>query len=441
MRTSNDLLREARERTPSTTRPGQCLSRAELAQIVTRILYPPECQQVSPFNSNYLGKLKLGTIRFPQDAYRCALRTALDVDSDEELGFHPTDPTTYADNTPILRINMTGTAQAGPGLLALLADTEPELRSGRIGPEHLDLITSTTDLLRTWDTTHGGVGVGRHLADPHLRRLARLLAFRDPDGLNRALHRALADLAQTVGFMLFDAHEHPAARNRFTFALHCANLADDQPLQATILANLARQAIWCGQPDAGLTYAETGLVRADRLGPTHRAMLHTVRARALAHLPDRARAALAAVKTADNTFTLTNPHPNTPTTDHYNQAGHHGETGQALFDITTRSGLPTDAAERLRFAVEHHPPTHQRAKALAATTLAILALLHDDPQQGAQAGTAAVAHAQQVRSMRVRDQLLTLHQHTHRYTGIKAIDTLRQRIESTVGSAAVGTRP
>jgi hypothetical protein len=50
-----------------------------------------------------------------------------------------------------------------------------------------------------------------------------------------------------------------------------------------LLCDMARQEIWCcdpdGDPDAGPEYVEMALVRADRLTATERAMASTVRGR------------------------------------------------------------------------------------------------------------------------------------------------------------------
>ena len=89
MSTPNDLLIEARERQPSPKHPGECLSRPELAQLVSETLYAPDQVRRSPFNTNYVGKLERGEIRWPDARYRAALREVLGVATDADLGFDP----------------------------------------------------------------------------------------------------------------------------------------------------------------------------------------------------------------------------------------------------------------------------------------------------------------------------------------------------------------
>ena len=92
----------------------------------------------------------------------------------------------------------------------------------------------------------------------------------------------------------------------FGFALGCAEQARDWPLRAEMLSSMAKQAIWSGQPDDGLTLAEQALVRADRLTATGRALLHTDRARALAKMR-RVQETLTALGAADEHFARSTP--------------------------------------------------------------------------------------------------------------------------------------
>ena len=53
----------------------------------------------------------------------------------------------------------------------------------------------------------------------------------------------------------------------------------DWHLRAMLLCDMARQEIWCADPDTGPEYVEMALVRADRLEATERVMASTVRGR------------------------------------------------------------------------------------------------------------------------------------------------------------------
>ncbi|MGH3828728.1 MAG: hypothetical protein ACRDQX_16395 [Pseudonocardiaceae bacterium] len=80
----------------------------------------------------------------------------------------------------------------------------------------------------------------------------------------------LGDLAETTGTLAFDADTHDDARQVFSFALGCAEQAEDWHLRATVLSTMAVPAIRTGRPDEALTLAELALVRADdRHAATH----------------------------------------------------------------------------------------------------------------------------------------------------------------------------
>ncbi|RGC65491.1 hypothetical protein C5N14_28215 [Micromonospora sp. MW-13] len=155
-----------------------------------------------------------------------------------------------------------------------------------------------------------------------------------PPSLQADLHTAMAQLAGVVAFMLFDAYEHADARRRFAFALQCAEIGGNWHQRAVLLAD-----------------------RADRLTPTERAMLHTVRARALAKFgPTRAQEVFAAVGAADEAFAHSQPSEDPPWMRFYDDAQHHGDTAHALYDVAVSTTLATEADGRFRHSVTHRAP-------------------------------------------------------------------------------------
>ena len=113
-----------------------------------------------------------------------------------------------------------------------------------------------------------------------LRWAAGLRNATCPDRLRSELFSALGDLADVAGYLAVDAGADEQANRVYRFALACAEQADDWPLRGEILSSMTKHAIWTGQPDKGLTLAEQGLVRPDRLTAAGRSTLHTDRARA-----------------------------------------------------------------------------------------------------------------------------------------------------------------
>lgn len=188
------------------------------------------------------------------------------------------------------------------------------------------------------------------------------------------------------------AGQHDDARRRFSFALQCTDVGGNWHQRAMVLSSMARQAVWCGQADEGLTYVEMGLVRADRLTATERAMLHTVRARALAKLGSpRVQDALSAVGAADEAFAASQPAEDPPWMRFYDHAQHHGDTAHALYDIAIHTPLKTEAADsRFRYSVQHHEPEFARSRAISRTKLASLTMTHGDPHEAAAIGQTAL---------------------------------------------------
>lgn len=88
MRERNQLLRAARERTPSRQVPGEALSRREVAEAANAWLYE-KTKKTTAFDANYVAKLERGVVRWPSAYYRAGLRAVLGVATDAELGLCP----------------------------------------------------------------------------------------------------------------------------------------------------------------------------------------------------------------------------------------------------------------------------------------------------------------------------------------------------------------
>ncbi|MGH3831432.1 MAG: hypothetical protein ACRDRS_13460 [Pseudonocardiaceae bacterium] len=163
----------------------------------------------------------------------------------------------------------------------------------------------------------------------------------------------------------------------YRFAVACAEKAKDWPLRAEALSGMAVQAMWTGQPDDGLTLAELALVRADRLTPTGRAVLHVDRGRALAKMR-RVDEALTAIGTADEHFTHFTPGNEPPVMAFYNAARHAYLTGHSLVDLAMLGRDPGEATHRLAAAAAAFSDTNNtRSRAICLTKLATLTRIRE----------------------------------------------------------------
>lgn len=155
----------------------------------------------------------------------------------------------------------------------------------------------------------------------------------------------------------------------FRFALASAEKAGDWHLRAKILSSMARQAIWTGRPDEGLTYAA---------------------------------------------------------------AQHAGDTGHALFDVAVLGRSPEEAGRRLAAAVAGHDAVFARSRAISQTKLASLTMAAGDPVEAAVIGAAALDAAGTIRSRRSVDDLRELVRYANRHQNVTEVAELRHRITTVV---------
>lgn len=435
MAVGNERLRAARERTASLANPGECLSRQELAELANEHVWRHH-GEAAAMDAGYLGKLERGAIRWPGRLYREALRAVLGAPTDAALGF-ANERRAVVTLSPTRRATALRAEALGPGGLALapvldlLEGHAPTPVPARVGASEVAQIHAAAHVFASWDHLYGG-GLCREAVLAQLRWSARLLVqARYADRHRAPLLSAVGYLAHTFAFMAFDAYAHDDARQIFGFALGCAEEAADWHLRAKVLSSMARQAIWTGRADDGLTLIEYALVRADRLTGTERAMLHTAHARALAKM-GRIADALAAVGRADDAFTAAQPAGDPPWMAYYDGAQHNGDTGHALFDLAVRGHPPRAAHERLAAAVAGHTDAYHRSRAISRIKLASLVMATGDPQHAAALGHRALDAAASIRSNRATDDLRELARYCGPHAAVSDVVDLRRRITTTV---------
>lgn len=290
--------------------------------------------------------------------------------------------------------------------------------------------------MRRWCSVAGdsryGSGLVREAVTAQLRHCVELLSARCTARVRTEMFTAVGYLAHVTGFMAFDAYAHDDARRMFRFALSCAEEAGNWHLRAKVLSSMARQAIWCGDLDSGLTYTELALVRADRLTATERAMLHTARARALAKF-GRVQDTASAIGLADDEFSQSRPLEDPPWMAYYDSAQHHGDTGHALWDTAAAGHFVSEARQRLTVAVAGHDAGHARSRAISQIKLASLTMAVGDPAEGAVLGDRALEWVGPVRSCRAADDLRDLRRLGRPHAHLTDVAALCERIGAAVG--------
>lgn len=377
-----------------------------------------------------------GERTWPDPKYREAFRHVLGVDSDHQLGFvnqrasHALsragvgeDPLRLSDS-----LRAAGDVTAPVTLADLVEITEPTPIPARVGKIEIAQIFDTARMFDTWDNTYGGVLV-REAVAAQLRYAVALLDARCSQSNRIELFSAVGFLANTSAWMAFDSHAHNDARRMQRLALRCAEEAGDVHLRAEVLSCMARQEIWCGDPDAALTLTELGLVRADRLTPTERASLRVIRARALAQL-HRVEEAVRAVGEADESFSSRSPGDDAFFMTYYDDAQLGGDTGHALYDMALHGRFVGEARARLQTAVSGYGDMYVRSRALAHLKLASLVMATGDPGEAIVIGHAAVDEAARVRSRRMGVYLRELDSLAASNGSLDGVTRLRRRLMS-----------
>ena len=424
----------ARESTQSPDHPDECLSRQEVADQANTWIWEHHNKKYD-LNSKYISKLEQGVIRWPDTLRRAAFRAIFKVSKDSELGFvnaraRSCRAVVKLDDVKRRKLleNATGVGalaleEAVAALLEVLGISKPPPIPRRIGVTDIEQIRSATQVFGSWSSTYGG-GLVRDAAMAHLRRSARLLKEAVcSEQLRPELFSAVGYLAATAGYLAEDTGAPEQGRRVYGFALYCAEQAKEWNLRAEVLSSMAKLEMRAGQPDEGLTLAELALVRADRLTPTYRTLLHTDRSRTLAKM-HRVQESLRAIGTADEHFTdVTNDPPS-----FYTAARHNQLTGASLADLAMLGRDPGEATNRLTAAAADHAADEVRSRALCLAKLASLTMVTGDPLQAATIGHQALEVTDSIHSYRAAEELRDLSRYAIAHQHLEEVEHLRHRI-------------
>ncbi|MBC6448218.1 hypothetical protein [Actinokineospora xionganensis] len=190
-----------------------------------------------------------------------------------------------------------------------------------------------------------------------------------------------------------------------------------------------------GRPDDALSFAENALVRADRLTPVVKAVMHTRHARALGLAgPQREIDCLTATGQAQDAFARDGgDEPDWIT--YYGPAHLERDLGRALLHLAVNGGDHTAAQGHLVAAIDRFPQQHSRGKTLAVANLAHLTMARDDPNHAATLGHSALDGLGPIRSDRVFEALRQLRVAGRRHRTIPVVRELNARIDRVLKPA------
>jgi hypothetical protein len=448
---ANGHLRRRREAITSPSRSGLPMTRAELAAAVNQYVWKTTGTHCH-LDADTLARYERGQIRWPGAMYRDGLRAVLGVETDADLGFFPTRrgktavptgqalarqavaPDELADPVNRRQFLQTLTAAGMTASLDSFARELDLLTPARVVTEaDIARLRAAGEFFTSWAHVHGGQEIGQAVS-AEMSRAVELLKTSCPPRLKAKLLTAVGQLGVATGSLLFDAHQHPLSERILAFATACAEEGNDWNLRAKALSWRARQAVWVGDVDGGLTFAQLGLVRPDRLTATERAMLHTAVARAHGRLGD-IPATLRAIGDADDAFADADPANDVPWMAYYDHAQHSGDTGHALYELAVHGVHIEEASGRLATAIANHPDIYIRSRSFSGFKLAALTMHSGDPHEAVQVAQNAVRDAAGVRSQRVRRTALEIVAPARRHRTNEIVAPLLADLR-TVGTAA-----
>lgn len=395
-------------------------------------------------DADYVSKLERGVHRWPGKGYRRALRAVLGAQTDLDLGFYSTrakaanvvdrssgaaggsDDVKRQAFLRALAATVAGVAVGDPAAEAMAMAASGDVPA-RVGAADIQQVDHAINLFGEWQDLYGG-GICKDAIAGQVRWATALLNANATGKVKDDLYRSVGFLVDIAGWGAFDAGDHESARRYFQLALSCAEHADDWGLRANVLSDMARQAIYVGGLDDGLSLIELAQVRQDRQTATVRAMLSTVHARALAKV-GRGEDGYGAVLAAEEHFSNRKPNDDPPWITYFDAAELAGDAGHALLDVALTGQHLDDARRRLLRSVDAYSPSHARARAFSLGKLAILELNVGDASRGVAYGEQAVSAEAPLKSRRAHDDLGKVRAALTKHPDVGGAASLRSRID------------
>ncbi|UUU37595.1 hypothetical protein [Streptomyces sp. NBC_00162] len=262
-------------------------------------------------------------------------------------------------------------AAAGGAALGLtgIGTAMPAAAAGgpRVGTHTVTDLRSGLASLYGLDDRFGGATVGP-LATAHLARVQRLIDTGSyPDTIGRQLRLISGETAEHVGWLAFDAGDHPRARRYWTQARDTATELRDDSLAVLVLASLSLLELREERPRDGLDHARrASVLAAPWAPPSLMSILATREARALAMLGDSASARTTLASAARLYEKDRGSRPAPDWTLFHGPA----ELAAAQAELFTAAGHHKAAVTWLRRSLERQEVTYARNEALHRGRLA-----------------------------------------------------------------------
>jgi hypothetical protein len=292
-----------------------------------------------------------------------------------------------------------------------------------VGTADVHALAATSKHLMSLDGRCGG-GAVRQAAESHLRYVALpLLHGSYSDATGRALFAAVAYLHNILGWTACDEADYEAAGTHLRTAIRLARIAEDAPVLATAVTDLASVARWAGHPREALRLAEAAREPGARQLPA--AMLARAacqEAMAAAEMGDAATARRA-MSTAESALDAGRPEREP---DGHALAGWWDDPQLQSELVYAEADLGNTAGVLRRAAQVPQTSAFARRNAVIAAVTARAHFQDGDDAQGLARAETALAAAGPLSSTRTLTHLKKLQPHLQRIAAPAAADLHRR---------------
>ncbi|PYC85364.1 transcriptional regulator [Streptomyces tateyamensis] len=280
----------------------------------------------------------------------------------------------------------------------------------RVGPSDVAAIRATTEMLVDLDHRFGS-GHVRPVVVHYLNSVVSGLlggGYREETG--RQLFGAVARLTELAGYMAVDTGQPGLAQRYYIQALRLAQAADDRGYGGYVLAaSMSHLAATLGNPREIAQLARAAQEGARSVAtPTAMAMFYAAEARGHALLGDSRSCELVAAR-AVAAMEQRNPEDDPDWIAHFDEAYLADELAHCYRDLEQAK----QAERQARIALELHPPTRVRRRAVDLVLLATAQLQQREVERACETGTQAMRLLGGLRSNR----------------GMEYLDDFRRRLE------------
>ncbi|MEU8267674.1 hypothetical protein AB0B89_10930 [Sphaerisporangium sp. NPDC049002] len=250
------------------------------------------------------------------------------------------------------------------------------------------------------------------------------------EATGRALASAAAEVTRLAGWMAYDLEQHGLAQRHLIQALSLARGAGDHGFGGEILAGMAHQAIYIGQPRHALDLARAAQLSARRADvPSLLAEAYVLEAHAHAALSDGPACALA-LHEADLAFDRRRPDEEPEWIRYFDEAYLAAKYAHCFRDLG-------DGAQAVRYARRSLDMDGRfvRGRMFNLSLLASAHALLGDAEEACQVGTSALDLAAGLQSVRTRSYVADLRKRLEPLSGEPIVAALVQRTRELAPAA------